>query len=475
MTTRTGFRNRPPVKLRYFTGCLPIKELGFSKLWRAPLKSKTFDSWLKAVTPSYRWDWPHLVYLREFLDRVTAGEITRLMIFMPPRHGKTEMVTIRYPVWRLERKAKLRVIIAAYNQILANKFSRKARKIARSRFPLSEERAAVEDWETPAGGGFRAIGVGSGITGQGGDLIIIDDPVKSREEADSLAYRDRVYEWFTDDLYTRLEPGGSIILIQTRWHEDDLAGRILKSDDGPNWTVVNLPAIAAENDPLGRQPGEALCPERYSEDALAEIRTALGERAWWALYMGQPRQQEGALIKTEKFILVDEPPACVRVARYWDLAAGVKTQNDYTAGVKVGVTDDGRWVVLDVRRGRWAWPDARRVIAQTAQLDGPDCVQGIEDVAFQRAAYQDLVRIPELGGVPLRLVRPQGDKINRAGAWAGRVEDGLFIVVRAEWTRDFLNECAAFPVGEHDDQVDAVSGAVQMLGRQPRDICSFQG
>lgn len=395
---------------------------------------------------------------------------------MPPRHGKSEMVTVRYPVWRLENDPGLRVIVAAYNQILANKFSRKSRKIARERFPLNEERTAVEDWETNKGGGLRAVGVGSGITGQGGNLVIIDDPVKSREEADSKTFRDRLYDWYTDDLYTRLEPNAAIILIQTRWHEDDLAGRILKSEESQKWTTVNLPALAGDIDPLGRLPGEALCPARYPAEKLSEIKVALGERAWQSLYQGEPRPQEGALIKIERFILVPEPLQCIKVVRYWDLAAGVKTQNDYTVGAKVGVTADGRWCVLDIRRGRWAWPDARRVIAQTAQLDGPDCVQGIEDVAFQMAAYQDLVRMPELGSISFKLVKPRGDKVNRAGAWAGRVEDGLFYVVRAGWTTDFVHECAYFPVGEHDDQVDGVSGAVQMLGkREPRDAGSFQG
>ena len=187
---------------------------------------RDFDVWLDQVTPTWEWRWRHLVYIRTYLDRVTRGDLKRLMLFVPPRHGKSEQTTIRYPTWRLERDPTLRVIVGAYNQILANKFSRKARRIAVQRLDLSAERVAVEDWETAQGGGFRVVGVGGGITGQGGDLIIIDDPVKNREEANSQAYRDRVWEWYTDDLYTRLEPGGAIILIMTRWHEDDLAGRI---------------------------------------------------------------------------------------------------------------------------------------------------------------------------------------------------------------------------------------------------------
>jgi len=145
---------------------------------------RDFGCWLEAVTPEWDWQWRHLVYVRRFLGRVTRGEIDRLMLFLPPRHGKSEMVTVRYPIWRLEREPGLRVIVGAYNQTLSNKFSRRARRIASYRFELSDDRKAVEDWETTSGGGMRSVGVGAGIAGHGGNLIIIDDPIKNREEAE---------------------------------------------------------------------------------------------------------------------------------------------------------------------------------------------------------------------------------------------------------------------------------------------------
>jgi hypothetical protein len=259
--------------------------------------SPSFAQWLSIVTPSYTWHWQYLQYVQAQLDRVTTGECKRLMLFLPPRHGKSEMTTVRYPVWRLERDPSLKVIIGAYNQILANKFSRKARRIAEQRIPLARDRAAVEDWETASGGGVRAVGVGGGITGQGGNLIVIDDPVKSRDEAESLAYRDRVWEWYTDDLYTRLEPGGSIILIMTRWHDDDLAGRILASDTAVDWTVISLPALAESNDPLDRDEGEPLNPERYDTAALLDIKQTLGSRSFTALYQQTPIPAEGGMFK----------------------------------------------------------------------------------------------------------------------------------------------------------------------------------
>ena len=261
--------------------------LRFATAQAKPKSVPPFDAWLAQVTPSYSWDWPHLRYIRAALDEVTALRINRLMIFCPPQHGKSQMLTVRYPVWRLEREQHLRVIVAAYNQTRANEFSRDARRIATERFALHPERSAVEEWQTLLGGSFRAVGVGSGVTGRSGDLVVLDDPVKSREEAESQTYRERVYEWYRSDLFTRLQPQSSLILIMTRWHADDLAGRILASEEGPGWTVVNLPALAESNDPLGREVGAALCPQRYDEAALAERRTVLGS---YAFERALPRQ-----------------------------------------------------------------------------------------------------------------------------------------------------------------------------------------
>jgi hypothetical protein len=156
------------------------------------------------VSPSWRWDWPHLAHVRRQLDRVTAGQSRRLMLFLPPRHGKSEMTTVRDPVWRLLRDPACRVVIGAYNQRFAEKLSRKARRAARGRVEISADRNTVAQWETDAGGGVRACGVGSPPTGEGADLLVIDDPVKKREEADSAAYRENVWEWYSEELYTRL-------------------------------------------------------------------------------------------------------------------------------------------------------------------------------------------------------------------------------------------------------------------------------
>lgn len=260
-----------------------------------------FEDWLPRVTPAYTWDWPHLRYVYQHLRRVTRGECRRLAIFMPPRHGKSQCVTMRYPVWRLIGRPELRVIIGAYNHELALEFSSFARNLAAECGLLGPTSTAANDWRTTSAGGVRAVGVGSGVTGRGANLIIIDDPVKSREEAESEAYRRRVWNWYRDDMYTRLEPNGAIILIQTRWHELDLAGRLLSeaASGGEQWEVINLPALADENDPLGREPGAALCPERFSISDLERIRMVLGTYSFEALYQQRPRPADGGLMKRE--------------------------------------------------------------------------------------------------------------------------------------------------------------------------------
>ena len=421
-------------------------------------------SWLETVTPRWNWSWPHLRYVQDHLDRVTTGDIKRLMLFLPPRHGKSEMTTVRYPVYRLEKNPYLRVIVGAYNQTLANKFSRKARRLAEGRLALSDERTAVEDWETTKGGGMRAVGVGGGVTGQGGDLVIIDDPIKNREEADSEAYRERVWDWYTDDLYTRLEPGAALVLIMTRWHEDDLAGRILASDDAPNWTVVKLPAEAEEDDPLGRKPGEALCRDRYDEAALAGIKNIL-HRSYYALYQQRPQPREGAMFHREWFQVAPKPVGA-RAVRWWDMAA-TEDGGDWTVGVKLSLGRDQLVYVEDVQRFRHAPGKRDRRIRQVVGMDGPSVPQwsGREPGAAGVTAAESFVRL--LVGYAAHHRPETGSKETRAEPFASYAENGMVRMVRGDWNEAFLSELVSFPSGKHDDQVDAAAQAFSVLVKQP--------
>jgi len=429
-----------------------------------------FSDWLQAVTPRFQWDWRHLRLTREYLDKVTSGQLDRLMIFEPPRHGKSEMVTVRYPVWRLERDPEMRIIIGAYSQTLANRFSRKSRRIARERFTLNDERAAAEEWGTAEGGGFRAVGVGAGVTGMGGHLIVIDDPVKNREEANSEAYRERCWSWYTDDLYTRLEPGGAIILIMTRWHEDDLAGRILASEEADDWTVISLPALAEEDDLLERAPGEALCPERYDLEALGRIRQTLGN-SFYALYQQRPQPLEGGMFKEGWFVVVEAVPWIMpKVVRYWD-KAGTADGGSYTAGVLMGRAG-GLFYVLDVVRGQWTAGTREQQIKNAAYMDrqrwGDSYEVWVEQEPGSGGKESAENTIRNLAGFTVHADRPTGDKALRAEPYAAQMEAGNVRILSADWTAAYRNELTSFPTGMFADQVDASSGAFAKLTRRKR-------
>ena len=425
----------------------------------------SFPDWLPTVTPSFNWHWPHLVHIQRQLQRVTDGEINRLMLFLPPRHGKSEMTTVRYPVWRLKRDPTMRVIVGAYNQTLANKFSRKARKIAAGELLSSRERAAAEDWETEQGGGLRAVGVGGGITGQGGDLIIIDDPVKNREEANSQTYRDKVWDWYTDDLYTRLEPNASMILIMTRWHETDLAGRILASEDAPNWTVISLPAFAEEGDPLHRPIGAALCPDRYDETKLDRIKMVLGDWSFAALYQQRPAPAEGGMFKLAAAEIVEALPMGGRWIRWWDKAASSK-KGDFSAGVLL-MAIKGLYYVADVQRGQWASDERDAIIKQTAALDwqrtNGECVTWQEQEPGSSGLDVARAFVKLLAGYAVNYEPSTGSKETRAMPLASQWNAGNVKILRGAWNAAYLDEMTSFPFGTHDDMVDATSGAFGKL------------
>ena len=422
------------------------------------LSKKTFPQWLRLVKPAWNWSWRHLKIVQDALEKVTSGEIKRLMVFMPLRHGKTEQLTVRYPIYRLNRDPRTRVILGAYSQILADKFSRKARRIGSQILTLNEERTSVSDWETIEGGGMRAVGVGGGITGQGGDLIIIDDPIKSRKEAESQAYRDSVWDWYRDDLFTRQEPGAAIILQLTRWHHDDLAGRILKSDEAKDWHIICLPAFAEQNDPLGRQEGEALCPERFDRNALLAIQKTLGSYSFNALYQQRPTPISGNLCRREWFQIVEVAPKSSRKVRAWDFAATEESSSDWTVGTLFSERG-GIYTVEHIVRERVGAAAVHDLVHQTAIADGKavDIYFEEEPGSSGKIASNSLIR--KLAGWNVRCERPSSDKVTRALPFLAQAQAGNCRIVRGPWNQNWLDELTVFPSGEHDDQVDSVSNA----------------
>lgn len=460
-----------------------------------------YESWCRAASPSFSWHWDYLRLIDRELAGVTRGEVRKLMIFIPFRHGKSEKVTIRYPVYRLEGDPTLPVIIGCYNQTLANRFSRRARKIAQSlgpeRLPLSKERSAAEEWETALGGGIRAAGVGAGITGMGGKLIMIDDPIKNRKEANSKAYRDAVWEWYTNDLYTRLEPGGSIVLIMTRWHEDDLAGRILASEDGPNWRVIRAPAIAETQaarddahermhlekglpDPLGRMPGEALCPDRFTVSDLRTMASVLGDD-WNALGQQDPRPGDGAMFPRKQFTLTDDaPPIIARRVRYWDKASSEEERADFTVGTLLAIAPNGSVWIEDVVRVKQQMEKREETIARVALRDklkyGGAVVTWIEQEGGSGGKDSAEITVKRLTvglygkpglGVKAKADKKITDKVSHASAFSEHVREFGVFVCRAPWNREFLGEMTAFPSALHDDIVDSASGAYNKAALMP--------
>ena len=397
------------------------------------------------------------------------------MIFMPPRHAKSETVTIRYSAWRLEKDPTLNIILGSYNQKLANRFSRRIRRAVEERVDLSKDRKAVEEWETKDGGGVRAVGVGAGVTGFGADLVMIDDPIKGRSTAESKTIRDNTWDWYTDDIYTRLEPKGAIILIQTRWHEDDLAGRLIKAskDGGDQWDIVSLPAIAEADDPLNRKVGEALWPQRFDVKRLEQIKRQQGSYSFNALYQQRPVARDGNTFKRDWFEhVVAHAPEGLSWARGYDLAVSMRSSADYTASFRCAFDREDNLYIADGFRRRIEYPEQRRYVIERIASEA-NTVHGIEKALHGQALVQELRHDAKLRGRAIQSITVDTDKFTRALGWAALAEEGKVRLVQGTWIDDFVDEVCGFPDAEHDDQVDAVSLAVSMLRRRKGKLLTF--
>jgi predicted phage terminase large subunit-like protein len=414
-----------------------------------------YQEWLSHHLPR-GWEIPaHIQAIAKALDRVESGEIDRLLITMPPRHGKSETITVRLPLRFLQRHPTENVLVTGYNTQFARKFGRKTRNLADVAGILSDDKTASDEWATSGGGLYMARGVGSPPTGTGFGLIVIDDPVKSREEAESETYRNKVWDWYTDDIYTRLEPGGKLIIVMTRWHEDDLAGRAILSE--PGWEILKLPAIAEEDDQIGRKPGTALWPNRYTVEMFERIRRTQGDYAFEALYQCNPTPREGAFFRVAQLGVVQraELPAGLEWTLSWDLGA-TESGGDWTAGVAIA-KKDGIYYVDPVRFQHE--PDGRnKAIRQQCGLVKPRTVTVPQDPgAAGKESAQSLIR--SLAGFAVKSRLQSGDKFLRAEGFAAQVNGGNVRVVEGSHARDYIEELRQAPMGKHDDMIDASSDA----------------
>ena len=392
------------------------------------------------------------------------------MLIVPPRHGKSELASRRFPAWALAQNPELQFISASAGADLARDFGREVRNLVSSEqyqgvfsTRLAEDAKAANKWVTSEGGSYYAVGVGSNVFGRGADILLIDDPFGTMEEADSELGRERVWKWYQGSLYNRLQSGARIIVIGHRMHEDDLQGRLLaaQSQGGDQWTVVNLPAVAEESDPLGRVPGESLWPEKFPIETLKRIEANTIPRYYSALYCGRGSPAQGDKFKPEKFVKRDDREECTLWVRAWDLAA--TKAGDYTVGVLMGKTQDGRYVVADVRRARGTPDEVIDLIAETASTDGVGVRISLPRDPGQASLFQVQYLTGKLAGFIVTDSPEAANKEVRAEPFASQVNVGNVSIVRGDWNYGYLDELRAFPSGSHDDQVDASSRAFQFL------------
>lgn len=403
------------------------------------------------------------------LEGVELSEITRLMIFMPPRHGKSLLGTQLFPAWFLGRHPDRSIITACYGQELADDFGRQVRNLVSDpihhaifpEFRLADDSTSMRRFNTTAGGSYYAVGRGGSITGRGAHLLLIDDPLKDAEEARSEVTRRGLFEWYAYVAFTRLQPGGAVVLITTRWHEDDLAGRLLR-EDPKSWVVLCLPAIA-EVDESFRRAGDALWPEKYPIKDLEEKRKVIGGSAWASLYQQRPAAAEGAIFKREWWRYFREQPFFKRIVQSWDTAFKTGAENDFSACTTWGVADSG-YYLLWFWRGKVEFPELKRCMNWLAQEWRPNQIL-IEDRASGQSLIQELKHSTALPIIPIRADK---DKLARAEAITPLIEAGkVFLPESAPGLNDYVDELAAFPNGVHDDFVDSTTQALNYLRHQP--------
>jgi predicted phage terminase large subunit-like protein len=422
----------------------------------------------------------HLALLDDRLCQLARGDIKRLMVFMPPRHGKSELCSKYFPAWFIGAY-KQRVILTSYEATFAASWGRLARNVLTEYgqpifgVRVAQDSSAADHWELEGAQGQHGVmftaGVGGGITGKGGNLII-DDPVKNMEEALSATMREKTWQWYTSTAYTRLEPEGWILVIQTRWHDDDLSGRILARSqeelgDGEPWEVISLPAIAesdeayaiTDDEPFIRKEGDPLWPARFDAQRLGKIRSDVGSVVWTALYQQRPTPAAGMIWRLEWFNRWRELPEITYKIQTVDSAFQTTMSADYSVIATWGLAGS-RYVLIDAWRDRVEFPELKRAIVDQDAKHKPSAIY-IEKKASGQSAIQELNRETNL---PILEYEPKESKIARAQAVSPLAEAGhVYVPEVASWVADWLDEHARFPNGAHDDYVDTTSMALQLL------------
>ena len=422
-----------------------------------------FLSFVKCVWPDFV-EGSHHRHIADKFNKLATGEINRLIINMPPRHTKSEFASYLLPAWMVGRDPKLKIIQATHTAELAIRFGRKAKNLIDSenyrkifKTALQEDSKAAGRWETSAGGEYFAAGVGGAITGRGADLLIIDDP-HSEQDAMSKVSLERAYEWYTSGPRQRLQPGGKIILVMTRWSTKDLTGALVanqKEAKSDQWHVVEFPAIM-DNGPVW--------PEYWKLDELEKVKAALPVTKWNAQWMQQPTSEEGAILKREWWQEYEgeDIPQIYHVIQSYDTAFLKKETADYSAITTWGVwypsEDSGaNLILLDAIKGRYEFPELRRVALEQYRYWNPETVI-IEAKASGLPLTYELRKmdIPVMNFTPSK----GNDKHARVNAVAPLFESGMIWAPKQKFAEEVIEECASFPYGDHDDLVDSTTQAI---------------
>ena len=449
--------------------------------------------------------------LIETLDALEKGTLGthRLLITMPPRHGKSWLASTLFPVYYLARRPNRNVLATSYNQDLAKTFGRQTRDHAREPilhqafpdFSMSEESKAVDDWRTSLGGGYYATGMGGSTTGRAATLLLVDDPTKAREEAESATQRNKTWSYYVSALTTRKqpEPDGTPpieIIILTRWHPDDLAGRIMETEDWKEgaWTHINFPAIRSvksnvkksvaelpEDDPRFIPQGQlskvapskrhfyeeetaALWPSRFPIEELRK-RERLDPREFASLYQQSPYIQGGNIIKSGWWKRCDEPPTCNTIIISCDTAFKKTETADYSVMMVLGLDENSDIYILDIIRDRYDFPELKRAaITLNAKWRGRG-LRGfyVEDKASGQSLIQELRNQSGMAVIPVKVGT---DKVSRLNAVLPLIEGGrVFIPNEAQWLDSFMDEAQSFPDGKHDDMIDSLSMGLEAISK----------
>jgi predicted phage terminase large subunit-like protein len=426
-----------------------------------------------------RYAWPEAIFsshhkkMADAFDRIINGTLKRLIINMPPRHTKSEFSSYLLPAYAMGRKPDLKIIQATHTGELAVRFGRKVRNLMDTQnykdlfegVELQADSKAAGRWETSKGGEYFAVGVGGAMTGRGADLLIIDDPHSEQDAASQLAL-DNAWDWYSSGPRSRLQPGGAIVVVMTRWGTKDLAARLIKSQNSPNsdkWEIIEFPAIFDEHTPKERP----LWPSFWKLEELQAVRASLSTQKWNAMYQQRPTSDEGAILKRERWRIweKDDLPPVEYIIQSYDTAYSKKETADYsvitTWGVFYPTEDSGPNILLmDMRKGRWDFPDLKRMAKDQYMYWRPDNVL-IEAKATGVTLQQELRRM----GIPVTMYSPGGrragqDKVSRAHAVAPMFESGMVWAPDTYWAQEVIEECASFPNGDNDDIVDSTTQAL---------------